>query len=181
MQNKDQLILIKGTKEGLIFSINESGSFNTICDQLQHILLSAPYHDTTEKVSVIVKLGYRYLSKEQKNTIKHIIEKDERFLVEKFDAEVMDKNEIEQLIDRLEVKPFFRVIRSGQVLEVIGDLLLIGDVNPGGEVKATGNVYILGKLNGVAHAGVEGDDSALIIASYMNPHQLRIASYVSRS
>lgn len=181
MQKKDQLIVIKGTKEGLIFSINESGSFEIICEQLQDMLLSAPYHDTNEKASVIVKLGYRYLTKEQKQTIKKAIEKDGRFLVEKFDSEVLDKSEIERLIDRLEVKSYFRVIRSGQVLQVVGDLLLIGDVNPGGEVRATGNIYILGKLNGIAHAGIDGDDESLIIASFMNPQQLRIAQYISRS
>src|SRR5699024_1940944 len=71
--------------------------------------------------------------------------------------------------------------RSGQVLEVTGNLLLIGDVNPGGRVIATGNIYIMGQLNGIAHAGSEGDTQAVIVASYMKPNQLRIADYISRA
>src|SRR5690625_3993362 len=74
-----------------------------------------------------------------------------------------------------------RLVRSGQVLEVTGDLLLVGDVNPGGKVVATGNIYILGNLRGIAHAGVNGDRNAVIVASYMKPRQLRIDDYMSRA
>ena len=42
-----------------------------------------------------------------------------------------------------------RIIRSGQVLQVAGDLLLIGDVNPGGTVIAGGNIFIMGALKGL--------------------------------
>src|SRR5690625_5248176 len=93
----------------------------------------------------------------------------------------MNKQEVEILLDKNEVKPFYRIVRSGQILEITGHLLLIGDVNPGGEVRATGDIYIMGKLHGVAHAGVNGDENAVIIASYMNPNQLRIANYISRA
>ncbi|HLT55998.1 MAG TPA: septum site-determining protein MinC, partial [Bacillota bacterium] len=74
-----------------------------------------------------------------------------------------------------------KIVRSGQVLEITGDLLLIGDVNPGGKVVSTGNVYILGNLYGIAHAGAAGDRKAIIAASYMKPTQLRIADYISRA
>ena len=80
-----------------------------------------------------------------------------------------------------QIKTYNRLVRSGQVLEVTGDLLLIGDVNPGGKVISTGNIFIMGHLYGTAHAGVNGDRKAVIVASYMKPTQLRIADYISRS
>src|SRR5690625_1214744 len=80
-----------------------------------------------------------------------------------------------------QVKAFNRIVRSGQVLETVGDILLIGDVNPGGKVVSTGNVYIMGNLRGIAHAGVNGDRNAVIAAAYMKPSQLRIADYISRA
>src|SRR5699024_10424628 len=79
------------------------------------------------------------------------------------------------------IKAFNRVVRSGQVLRVEGDLLLIGDVNPGGKVVATGDIYIMGNLRGIAHAGINGNRKAIIAASYMKPTQLRIADYISRA
>src|SRR5699024_1960787 len=79
------------------------------------------------------------------------------------------------------LKSIAKIVRSGQVLDIEGDLLLIGDVNPGGEVRATGDIYILGKLYGIAHAGTKGNEEAVIAASYMNPNQLRISHYISRA
>jgi septum site-determining protein MinC len=46
---------------------------------------------------------------------------------------------------------------------------------------ATGDVVVLGKLRGVAHAGAEGSASAEIIALDLHPIQLRIAEYIGRS
>ena len=181
MQKGQQLVTIKGTKEGLIFYLDDSHLFEAVYEELQKVLTSNPFHQNPQKVSVIIHLGYRYLKEHQKKELRKLIEQDQRFHVEKFSSEVMNKQEVEILLDKNEVKPFYRIVRSGQILEITGHLLLIGDVNPGGEVRATGDIYIMGKLHGVAHAGVNGDENAVIIASYMNPNQLRIANYISRA
>jgi septum site-determining protein MinC len=72
------------------------------------------------------------------------------------------------------------MVRSGQVLHHDGDLLFLGDVNPGGTITCTGDIYILGALRGTAHAGVEGNEEAIIAASYFAPTQLRISQMISR-
>lgn len=81
----------------------------------------------------------------------------------------------------MSVRPAIRNVRSGQVHQVEGDALILGDINPGGMVMATGNVYVFGKLRGIAHAGTDGNKECVIVASYMNPSQLRIANKISRS
>ena len=48
--------------------------------------------------------------------------------------------------DEHQVTTVNRVIRSGQILEVPGDLLLIGDVNPDGTVRAGGSIYHYGTI-----------------------------------
>jgi septum site-determining protein MinC len=68
-----------------------------------------------------------------------------------------------------------RTVRSGVRLEVPGNVVIVGDVNPGGEVVAAGSILIWGRLRGVAHAGVEGDTDARIYALDMRPQQIRIA------
>src|SRR5699024_11859344 len=50
-----------------------------------------------------------------------------------------------------------------------------------GQVRATGSIYILGHLYGIAYAGIYGDVQTTIAASYMNPAQLRIGNYMSRA
>lgn len=71
--------------------------------------------------------------------------------------------------------------RSGQRLWHSGNVVIIGDVNPGAEIVATGNIVVIGALRGLAHAGAEGDASARIIALNLHPIQLRIAEYIGRS
>lgn len=71
-----------------------------------------------------------------------------------------------------------RTIRTGQKLKYEGNLVLIGDVNPGGEIIADGDIVVFGKLRGIAHAGANGNTSATITAIELNPLQLRIANLI---
>ncbi len=71
-------------------------------------------------------------------------------------------------------------IRSGEYLDSNGDLLILGDVNPGAIVRAEGNIIIWGRLLGIAHAGSEGNSRATISALHLRPVQLRIANKVAR-
>lgn len=72
-----------------------------------------------------------------------------------------------------------RTLRSGSSLRFDGDLVIAGDVNPGAEVQATGNVLVLGRLRGVVHAGCQGDESAFILAFELAPTQVRIARAIA--
>jgi septum site-determining protein MinC len=72
-----------------------------------------------------------------------------------------------------------RTIRSGTRIEFAGHVVVLGDVNPGAEVIAEGNVIIWGRLRGMVHAGAKGNRSAVICALELSPMQLRIADEVS--
>ena len=71
-------------------------------------------------------------------------------------------------------------LRSGENLDADGDVLLLGDVNPGAKITAGGNVMVWGRLRGNAHAGKSGNNSAKIIALQLRPLQLRIGDKVAR-
>ncbi|MBQ2887983.1 MAG: septum site-determining protein MinC [Firmicutes bacterium] len=73
-----------------------------------------------------------------------------------------------------------RTLRSGQRLKFNGNVLVLGDVNPGAEIIATGHVVIMGALRGVVHAGAEGDKNATVTALTLLPTQIRIASCITR-
>ena len=72
-----------------------------------------------------------------------------------------------------------RTLRSGTRIEFAGHVVVLGDVNPGAEIVADGNVIIWGRLRGMVHAGVKGNKSAVICALDLSPTQLRIADEVS--
>ncbi len=71
-------------------------------------------------------------------------------------------------------------LRSGMFMEYDGSLVILGDVNPGAEVKATGNILILGALKGIAHAGCKGSTDAFVFALNLIPVQLRIGNIITR-
>ena len=72
-------------------------------------------------------------------------------------------------------------LRSGQKLSSDGHLIVHGDVNPGAELKAAGNIVVLGTLKGIVHAGATGDRSASVSALVLSPTQIRIADVITRS
>lgn len=75
---------------------------------------------------------------------------------------------------------FIGPVRSGVILDHLGHLIIFGDVNPGAEVRATGNIVVLGRLRGTAHAGI-GAETGFIMALRLEPQQLRIGRKVARA
>lgn len=74
-----------------------------------------------------------------------------------------------------------RTLRSGQALQHAGHITLIGDLNPGAEIVAGGDIIVFGRLRGIAHAGAMGDEQAIICALELAPSQIRIGSHIARS
>ena len=74
----------------------------------------------------------------------------------------------------------YGTLRSGQALKSLGNLIVVGDVNPGAELTAVGNIIVMGILRGIVHAGCNGDKTAVVCASKMMPTQIRIADIITR-
>ncbi len=72
-----------------------------------------------------------------------------------------------------------RTLRSGTRVEFPGHVFVFGDVNPGAEIVAEGNVFVWGRARGMIHAGSKGNTQAVIGALDLSPIQLRIADQVS--
>jgi septum site-determining protein MinC len=72
-----------------------------------------------------------------------------------------------------------RTLRSGTRIEFAGHIVILGDVNPGAEIIAEGNVVVWGRLRGMVHAGAKGNRNAVVCALDLSPMHLRIAEEVS--
>ena len=71
--------------------------------------------------------------------------------------------------------------RSGKIIRHQGDVVVLGDVNPGAEVIASGDIVVFGCLRGFAHAGSEGDTKATIVALSLGSPRLQIGPHVGIS
>lgn len=74
-----------------------------------------------------------------------------------------------------------RNLRSGQKLHSEGSVVVWGDVHESAEITAAGDIIILGKLGGIAHAGYYGNDNSIVFALNLVPGQIRISNKISRA
>ncbi|MDX9785808.1 MAG: septum site-determining protein MinC [Desulfobacterales bacterium] len=70
-------------------------------------------------------------------------------------------------------------VRSGQKIEARKHLVLLGDVNPGGQVTAGGDILIMGRLCGNAIAGYPDNETAIVMALDFRPTQVQIGGFVA--
>ncbi|MBS4537174.1 septum site-determining protein MinC [Clostridium sp. D2Q-11] len=174
------MISFKGNKDGIYIQIKE-GDFNLIKNQLINKLETTKEFFQGAKV-VDIKGGH--LLEEEFNILVSLIEE---FGIE---VEIVEKELIEEDIE--EILPFDGIdigntkflrhtLRSGQRVEFDGNIVVLGDTNPGSVIVAKGNIIIMGALRGIAHAGSDGNKEAIVAAFQMKPNQLRIADIIARS
>ncbi|MFC5650085.1 septum site-determining protein MinC [Paenibacillus solisilvae] len=173
-----QHITIKGVKEGLVFLLDDDCEFSALLDELQYKLEKSHQQLLTGPiVHVHVKLGSRHLEEEDKERIRAAIRQQGNLLVQSVESNVPEEIKPD---DGRNLKILTGIIRSGQTIEHDGNLLLMGDLNPGGRLICTGDIYVMGALRGLAHAGTNGLENAIIAASLLRPTQLRIGEVISR-
>ncbi|MNI20885.1 Septum site-determining protein MinC [compost metagenome] len=169
-------VRIKGIKDGLVFLLDDKCPFEDLLSELRYKLEHSHQNILTGPiVHVDIKLGSRSVSEEEKEAVLDILKSQGNLLIRSIEA-------LEEPGGK-DTDALFMVsgmIRSGQVLHHEGNLLFLGDVNPGGSITCTGDIYILGALRGMAHAGVGGNQESIIAASLLSPTQLRIADVISR-
>lgn len=123
--------------------------------------------------------------KSDDDEISPIVRHDE-VIAEKVEAQEV-KEESDEEITALKNAPealptlyLRKTIRSGQSISSDGNIVIIGDVNPGSEIIAKGDITVWGILGGIAHAGSDGNNYAKIRALKLNPVQIRIGEVFAR-
>lgn len=181
LNRNNRYTTIKGTRDGLTLYLDDSCSFDQLMTELNEVLKEDELNLEESSVRINIQLGNRLLHSEDEAKLRELIDGKNKLVVQGIESDVILKEDALKWKEESDVQILTGTVRSGQVVEVTGDLLLIGDVNPGGLVQSTGNIFVMGSLRGTAHAGYRDNLNAVIIASYMDPVQLRIADLYSRS
>lgn len=199
-------VSIKGIKDGLLVTISTSEEWQRITQALaQRIDEKANFFAGAR---VTVDVGERPVPKYELSSLKALLERRNLTLVvvqttsqTTFDSaqaldlriyapDVTQRNTNNEALNTLPIDPeepgipgvlIRRTLRSGRTVHSRGHVVVFGDVNPGAQIIATGDIFIWGKLRGTAHAGAEGDKEAVICALDMSPNQLRIADLIATS
>jgi len=176
-------VIFKGTKDGITVIFDAEAPFDILCEQLEKKVVEAGKFFDNVKTAMAFK--GRAFTEAEEETLLQIIAKHATMDITFVKT---DNNELKELSELMakEMSPsnltkFHRgSLRNGQKIEFDGSVVVVGDVNPGAEIKAGGNIIILGQLKGMAHAGCKGDADAFITAIFMAPVQLRIADIITR-
>ena len=179
------IVKIKGLKSGLQLSFAKGASFDDVQANLLNKL------QTGEKFFIrgtTVFVPKDFFAEEQTEKLRRMFHrhgmlfstelKTPNFssIPKKMVVEV--KKEIEPPPKMLTIN---RTVRSGQEVKTESSVMIFGNVNPGAQIVAGGNIDIRGICRGFVHAGAFGDESAYVVADRLMPMQIRIADVIARS
>jgi len=193
-------VTFKGTVNGLTIILKQDSSFEEVVNSMHEKISSAGKFFRGSKLAV--KYRGRALDEVEKSELFDILVKESGAQILSFDEEFEENNY--KVLKEAQSRPnernnqikkymyfkgieegktkFYRgTVRSGQMITFDGNLVVLGDVNPGGVIEATGNVVVMGLLRGVVHAGSDGNKEAIVAAIGLNPTQLRIGDIITRS
>lgn len=201
---RESTVAIKGTKEGLLIALDPSEEWQVITLELAARLDGQSAFYAGARVTVDVST--RPVRKDELTSLKALLERRGMSLwsvTSESSTSIESANALdlratytapqqETMSD--DGVPMFsaeedgtlgvmirRTLRSGRTVHSQGHVVVFGDVNPGAEIVAAGDVIVWGRLRGNVHAGANGDTSAIVCALDMIPTQLRIASFITIS
>jgi septum site-determining protein MinC len=192
--SQETSIRIKANKDGFVLVPHPAAPFEVILTELEDRLGSS--RDFFLKAEMVLDLRHRPLETSQIAALHRLLQNKGR--VKMVEVQLMD--DLSLCLDRpaQRVAPAPRTTRtasqgppegapviirstcrSGMRVESPSDCVILGDVNPGAEILAVGDIIVFGNLRGIAHAGALGDRSARIWALSIEPTQIRIADLVA--
>jgi septum site-determining protein MinC len=189
-------IVIRGTtRTGLVLLLPDELEFSVLCQRLKEKLAQGGRFFAGAGVTIHV--GRRSLSEMEQATLAQILREAEMTLLkvqeggdpvaEAAAARTAEEARRTSALPASALAPsesalvVTRTLRSGQEVRHQGDVIILGDVNPGAVVIASGHIVVMGSLRGVAHAGCTGNTEAIVAAAKLRPTQLRIAHVIGRA
>jgi len=190
-------LVFKGNSEGLVIVIPEGYTPDRIMSEIEAKVSAASRFFKGARI----KVTYRgpQLSEDDEARFKAILDEKSKAVIESFSRD--EENRQPQKTEAptaptataAGIRRFFpgdinednckfirSTVRGGTRIEYDGSIVVIGDVNPGGEIIASGNVIVLGTLRGMVHAGAGGNKEAFVYALSLKPTQIRIAEAIAR-
>jgi len=181
MAATNRKVTIKGVKDGLIFLFDDQCDFADLMEELQHKLENTHQQILTGPlIHVHIKLGNRKIDEHQEEEIRELVRKQGNLLIKSIESNRQRQQDEDTEANAKNFQIIRGIIRSGQTVTFDGSVLYVGDIHPGGAIICTGDIYVMGSLRGMAHAGSGGNPLSIIAASHLRQTQLRIADIISR-
>lgn len=186
-------VALKGTREGLVLYLDPTADFGLLMSELDKILEKSDQF--LQGATVRCYAGKKKYAEDEHAALTKVLGQyrlefagwlttEEVYVPGKAQSYATEEKEMRLWDEEVVGGSCLFVehtLRSGKSVQFEGHVVVQGDVNPGAEIIATGNIVVLGSLRGVAHAGATGDRKASVSAYHLAPTQLRIADLVTRA
>lgn len=200
-QSVQGYVAIKGTRNGLLLTLEPETPFSELLNALSNRLAEAP--GFFRGASLALDTSRRMLRVSERTQLEDLLANYQMSVtpleqitaaLKQAEAETVSLNDTNSNTVKLSETPetqrdlretddtLFqrRTIRSGQAIYHTGNIVIIGDVNPGAEIVAGGDIIVWGTVRGMVHAGYPNNENACICSLQLTPVQLRIAHLLSR-
>lgn len=179
MDALEKHVTLKGTNEGYILHLNEESSFQEIHQHLNELFEHLKKDEEhNQSFDLTIDSGNRLLKEEFKEELTVKISENTNFNVKEFVQNVIKIGTAEEWHKSITPYMVVQNVRNGQIVRSHRDIILFGDVRPGGLVSSSGSILVIGDVKGTLHAGVGGDQEAVIIAPFSYDAQVRIGEHV---
>ena len=197
-QSVQGYIAIKGTRSGLLLTLEPETPFGDLLGALADRLAEAPSFfrgaaltvDTTrrhlrvsERIQLENLLAHYQMSVRPLEKVAEVVQETKTVTLPLEESSYETEAELQAQKDPRESEDTLflrRTIRSGQAIHHTSNVVVLGDVNPGAEIVAGGDILVWGVLRGMVHAGYPDNEQAIVCSLQLSPVQLRIAHLLSR-
>lgn len=173
-------VTLKGTKNGVRVIIGGTGSFSDLFDDIINKFEKA--RGFFSKGSCEISFEGRHISDADRLKLERRINEvlPDCTISISYAEDAVEQPKVFSDIKEGYTRFYEGTVRSGRLLQSEGNLVVLGDINPGSEVVAAGNIVVMGAVRGIVHAGCTGNRDAFILALNLSPTQIRIADIITR-
>ena len=187
-------IILKGKKDRLVVLLDSNIDFSALKDKFSEKIKQAEAFIGDTKIAI--EFTNRKLTEIEENILIGVVTKETNIKVAFVFSEKsifsqlpeghislgkLPFNNIKDVTEEGTTKFHKGTLRSGHSLEFDGNVVVLGDVNPGAVIKSKGNVVVLGYLNGTVYAGENDGSDAFVGAFSLNPIQIKIGQVIAKN
>lgn len=173
-------LILKGTQSGFTLEILDNADFNQVLVEFKQLMTENIPKQAAENntLKIIVETGNRLLTQTEKQALYDLLADQKHLELTSINSNVISQIEMQQILKKQKVSVIADTLRSGQELFLENDILFLGTLHKGAILKSTGNIYCLGAVQGIIHAGFPDNQQALIIGDLKQAAQIRIAENI---
>lgn len=168
--------VLKGTQNGYELIFDDRAAMEDVFSTLEKLLDSLKTQTITsnKQISFDIMAGNRIITANDRQRLETVFANYDTFSIHKIVSDAITKEKAKSIKEQENVHVMARTIRNGQDVTVEGDVLFLGQIHQGGKLLVSGNIFVMGNVEGIIQAGFPNVEKKFIIGDVRSAQQVRI-------